>query len=69
MVEADDLPAEVIEASVYKRVIGLFVGFVMDWAVDEYCDLRALVNEVGASLSRGDQLLRLVGKAAALGDE
>ena len=30
MVETDDLPAEVIEASVDARVICLFVGFVMD---------------------------------------
>ena len=69
MVETDDLPAEVIEASVDERVIGLLVGFVVDRAVDEDRDLRALVDEVGAGLSRGDQLLRFVGKAAAFGDE
>jgi hypothetical protein len=69
MVETDDLPAEVIKPSVGECVICLFVGFVMDRAVDEDRDLRALVDEIGPGLSRGDQPLRLVGKAAAFGDE
>ena len=69
MVEADDLPAEVVEASVDVRVVGLLVGSVVDWAVDEHRDLRAEEDEVGSGPGGGDQLLRFVGKAAAFGDE
>ena len=69
MVEADDLPAKVIEASVDERVVGLLVGLVVDRPIDEYRDLRAEVDEVGAGLRGGDQLLRFIGKPAAFGDE
>jgi hypothetical protein len=69
MVETDDLPSEVVEASVDERVIGLLVGFVVDRTIDEHCDLRDLVDEIGAGLRRGDQLLRFVRQSAALGDQ